>query len=91
MRRTKRSGNYLLVLLINMLLNFELSIPAWVLLILHFVIDLSIWWFIGALGVWVVSAMSAMWVVGWANRYGNVPDRPKENKNPYSNKNSNFK
>lgn len=84
MRRTKWSGNFLLCLLMNLLLNLEWSIPAWVLLALHFWLGISIWWFVGGLGFWILSILSGMWIMGWAARCGSQKDPPKENKNPYS-------
>ena len=36
MRRTSRTGSFFIVLLINIMLNFRLTLPGWVLLILHF-------------------------------------------------------
>ena len=84
MRRTNRGGSFLLCLLINLLLNLQWSIPAWILLALHFWLDISIWWFVGALAFWVLSILADMWLIGWAARCGNEKDPPKENKNPYS-------
>ena len=86
MRRTKRRGSFLLCLLINLLLNLEWSIPAWVLLALHIWLDISIWLFVGAVGLWMVSILTGMWLMGWAASCGNEKDPPKENKNPYSQK-----
>ncbi|MBE6884072.1 MAG: hypothetical protein E7487_05660 [Ruminococcaceae bacterium] len=91
MRRTKRSGSFLLCLAINLLLNAEWSIPAWILLLLHFLLDISIWWFVGGLLFWILCTASGMWLMGWAVRLGNSKDPPKENKNPYSAKNSDLK
>lgn len=84
MRRTKRSGNFFLCLLINLLLNLEWSIPAWIFLGLHFWLDISLWWFAGGLGFWLLSVLSGMWIMGWAVRCGSEKDPPRENKNPYS-------
>ena len=84
MRRTKRSGSFLLCLLINLLLNLEGSIPAWVLLALHVWLEISIWWFAGALCLWILAVLAGMWLMGWAVDCGNGKDPPKENKNPYS-------
>lgn len=84
MRRTKRAGSFLLCLLINLLLNLEGSIPAWVLLGLHFWLDISIWWYIGGLLLWVLRILIGMWLMGWAIDCGKQKDPPKENKNPYS-------
>lgn len=84
MRRTKRSGSFFLCLLINLLLNLEWSIPAWIFLGLHLWLDISLWWFAGGLGFWLLSVLSGMWIMGWAARCGSEKDPPRENKNPYS-------
>ena len=67
-----------------MLLNLEWSIPALILLALHYILDISIIWFFIALGVWILVLISWMWIMGWATTCSNTPDPPKENKNPYS-------
>ena len=84
MRRTKRSGSWFLCLLINLVLNLEWSIPAWIMLLLHRYIGLSIRWFIGGVLLWILSILVGMWIMGWAAESGSVKDPPKENKNPYS-------
>ena len=84
MRKTKRGGGFLLCLLINLLLNLEWSIPAWILLALHFWLEISIWWFVGGLALWVLRICVDMWIIGWAAGCSNEKDPPKENKNPYS-------
>ena len=84
MRRAVRRGSFWLCLIINLLLNLEWSIPAWVALGLYFGLDISIWWFIGGLGLWLLRVLAGMWLVGWAIDCGNQKDPPKENKNPYS-------
>lgn len=84
MRKTKISGGFWLCLLINMLLNIDWSIPAWILLALHFWLDIPIWWFVGALALWILPIILGMWITGWAASVGNEPDPYKENKNPYS-------
>ena len=87
MKSTKRSGNFLLCLVLNMLLNLEWSIPAWILLAVHFWLDISILWFVGGLAFWILRILAGMWLMGWAVACGNEKDPPKENKNPYSFKN----
>ena len=86
MRRTKRCGSFFLCLLLNLLLNLEWSIPAWVLLALHFWLDIAVWWFVGGLAFWLLRILAGMWLMGWAARCGRKKDPPKENKNPYSKK-----
>ncbi len=90
MRKTKRNGNFLLCLVFNMLLNLEWTIPAWILLALHYILGWSIWWFWLALGIWLLNILLWMTLMGWAARCANTPDSPKENKNPYSVKNSKY-
>lgn len=84
MRRTKRGGSVWLCLLVNMALNLEWTIPAWILLVLHFWLGWSIWWFVLALALWFINILFWMKVMGWAADCSNTPDPPKENKNPYS-------
>lgn len=66
-----------------MMLNLEGTIPAWILLILHFCIGISIFWFWLALALWIIYLLVWMKIIGWAGRCS-TPDPPKENKNPYS-------
>jgi hypothetical protein len=74
-------------LLINLCFNLEWSIPAWILLALHFWLNISIWWFVAALGAWVLLMILWMRLIGWAAGCSAHRDPPKENKNPYSAKN----
>lgn len=83
MRKTKRTGSFFLVLLINIALNLDGTIPAWILLALHFWLDISILWFWLALGLWLGGILLWMALMGWANRCS-TPTPKKENKNPYS-------
>lgn len=83
MRGPKRAGNFFLSLAFNMLLNPEGLILAVILLVLHFVLGLSIWWSVLAFGVWILWLVLWMAFMGWAGRCSR-PDPPKENKNPYS-------
>ena len=84
MRRTKRTGGFWLCLIFNLLMNLEWSIPAWILLGAHFWLGWSIWWFWLALALWILNILFWMGVMGWAARCSSTPDKPKENKNPYS-------
>ena len=84
MRRIRKIGNFFLALLFNMLFHFEGTVPAWILLACHFLFDWSIWLFWIALGLWLFNILFWMDIVGWATRCGSEPDKPKENKNPYS-------
>lgn len=84
MRRTRYDGGFWLCLILNLLLNLEWSIPAWICLALHFWLKISIFWFIGALALWILGILLWMRLIGWAAAAGNVPDPPKANKNPYS-------
>lgn len=89
MRRTKRKCSFILCLLINMLLNIEWTIPAVILLVFHFLLDISVLWAAIALGLWVIGLVLGMLIIGWAAGCGSSHDKPKENKNPYSAGNKN--
>lgn len=88
-RQTKHRGSFLLCLLINMLLNLEWSIPAWIFLALHIWLKISVWWFAAGLILWLLAVLAGMWLVGWAASCGRQKEPPKENKNPYSVKKEN--
>ncbi len=83
MRKTKHNGGFFACLLFNALLNFDGTIPAWLLLAMHFIRGWSIWWAALALGLWLLGLILWMLFIGWANTCS-TPDPPKENKNPYS-------
>ena len=84
MRYFRAAGNFFAALVINMLFNLEWSIPAWILLGLHFWQGISLWWFAAGIGLWLLRITVGMLLVKWANRCGSSKDPPKENKNPYS-------
>ncbi len=62
------------------------SLPAWITLILHFTAGLSIWWFWGTLGVWILSGFLRYLIVLFARWGSSGEPAMRENKNPYSNK-----
>ena len=83
MRRTRRGGSFFVCLLINMLLNLDGTIPAFILLGLHLWLHIGILWFWLALGAWMLGIVLWMLFVGWASSCDSASDyRP--NKNPYS-------
>ena len=83
-KRPQVNGGFFAALGINLIFDLEWTIPAWILLVLHFVFDISILWFVGAIALWVVGVGVKTAVFSWLIREGNRPDPPKENKNPYS-------
>ena len=83
--KRKRDNGFLLCFLMNLLFDLEWSIPAWLLLILHFVLDWSIWFFVAALAAFVCGVLLKTAFISWAASVGNTPDKPKKNLNPYSN------
>ena len=84
MRKTNRSGSFLLCLLFNMLLNLEGLIPAAVFLALHFILKWSIWWAVLTAALWILYLILWMQFMKFAAISSNTADPPKENKNPYS-------
>lgn len=91
MRKTNCSGGFLLCLLINIALNLEGIIPAVILLALHFWLDISVWWAVAALALWILGILAWMLIMNWASRCGNARDPQKPNKNPYSLGNEKYK
>lgn len=90
MRMSKRAGNFFLALLFNMVLNLEWSIPAWILLALHYFLGWRILWFWIALGLWILSIVLWMKFLGFASDCSNEKTY-RENKNPYSASSDKFK
>lgn len=85
MRATKRADlGFFACLLINMLLNLEGTIPAWILLACHYIFQIPLWPFWVALGIWVLGLILWMYFIGWAAACGNEPTKNRPNKNPYS-------
>jgi len=84
MKRIRKNGNFFLCLFINMIFNLGGTIPAWILLVLHYVLGWSVKWFWLALAIWLIVILLRMEIISWAARCGNTPDAPRENKNPYS-------
>lgn len=86
MRRTKYNGRFFIVLLLNLFFNIEWSIPAWILLVLHYVFGMPIYWFFIALVLWIIAVIAYTKLISAGISAGNQKDPYRENKNPYSNK-----
>jgi hypothetical protein len=83
MKNTGAIKSLILSFLLNLFLSFRWSIPGWILLALHFIFGISVWWSVAAFAVWILLIVLGMTVIGLASKCS-VPDPPKENKNPYS-------
>ena len=85
MRHTDRAGGFLLTLLINLIINWEGTVPALILLALHFAIGWQLWYVWLALGIWaaviLIGTLLIVWAAGCSDR--TIIPQP-ENKNPYS-------
>ena len=88
MRSTSRAGSFLTVYLFNILLNYRLTIPGWILLILHFIIPQYIkWWYcLAYFGAFLLLILIRMLILRRIARWVNTapPAPPIVNKNPYS-------
>lgn len=81
------NGDFGLCYFMNLVFDLEWSIPAWLLLIMHFVLNWSIWFFVVAMGLFVIGVLVKTIFIGWAASVGKISDKPKQNLNPYSVKN----
>lgn len=86
MRQPKRKSGFALSLLLSLLFNLEWTVPAWIFLGLHFWKGVSLWWFVISIVLWVMFILLRVVAFGSLARAGNYKDPPKENKNPYSRK-----
>ncbi|MEA5059657.1 MAG: hypothetical protein VB049_06435 [Candidatus Pelethousia sp.] len=82
MKPINKGGSFLLCLLLNLLLHFTWSIPAWILLGLHFWLGLSIWWFSAALALWVFMTFLLMGAIGLAAGCESPAEKRRTNKMP---------
>ncbi|MBQ3791847.1 MAG: hypothetical protein II797_01960 [Clostridia bacterium] len=60
------------------------SLPAWITLILHFTLGLSIWWFWGTLAAWILAGLIRYLLIVFARWGARSSTRVNENVNPYS-------
>ncbi len=86
MKFVKKDSGFLLSYLINLAFNLEWTVPAWIALALHFIFGISLWWFIGAIIIWLMAVLFKTLVLFLLNKAGNMPEKYRENKNPYSSK-----
>ena len=91
MKRFRKDGNFWLCFILNLLMNLELTIPALILLGLHFWQNIHIKWFWIALAFWPLVVLLRMIILRLLISGGNCSEPPKENKNPYSVKGINDK
>jgi len=91
MNLKQRLLNLISLFLWTFILHWEYPLVIAILIILHFTLGWSLWWIAVVLGAWLVFAFIRTAVIGFANRVGNEPASPKENKNPYSSDNSIFR
>lgn len=83
MRKTAKDRGFLLCFIINMLFRGEWAAIAFLLLILHYAIDLPLFLTFIALGIWVIYSLIVTLIFSFANS-SNTPTPYRENKNPYS-------
>lgn len=83
-KQLRDNGGFFIALGFNLIFNLEWTIPAWLLLALHFIFDISLWWFAGAMLIWLsITALYTIFLC-WVSKVSNTPEIKKENKNPYS-------
>lgn len=86
MKNRKKNSSFFFSVFLSLVFNLEWTVPAWILLGLHFWIGISLWWFVGSIILWFFFVALRVLVFGSLTRAGNYKDPPKENKNPYSKK-----
>lgn len=70
----------------HMVLYAAWTIPAWILLILHFAVGVPIVWFWVALGAWFLALLLRTLLIVWTRYCVRHRTPVPGNKNPYSNK-----
>ena len=90
MRRTARDHGFILCLLLNMAFRFEWCVAAIVYYCLRLWLHFPLFPTFVLLGIWVLYSLFVTAVLSMANRSGNAPVPPAQNKNPYSKKTQDF-
>lgn len=80
----RRFGRFLLSLCINAVFCLSWTVPAWLLLALHFWKGWSLAWFFGALGLWLLAVFLKTLVFSGLARGASAPEPRTVNQNPYS-------
>lgn len=82
--RKRDFGGFMLCFLMNLVFNLGWSVPAWILLAVHFILKISIWWFASLFIIWFFIILLRTLLISWAGDCASVRDEPKKNLNPYS-------
>lgn len=86
----RRIGGFLLSLCINAVFCLSWTVPAWLLLALHFWKGWSLAWFFGALGLWLLAVFLKTLILSLLARGASAPEPRTVNRNPYSKKTREF-
>jgi hypothetical protein len=78
--------NFLGSFALNLLLNIWGGLISAMLLMLHLKLGLPIWCFWTFLGCWLFGVAARTLFLHWVASQPDVPERPRINKNPYSQK-----
>jgi hypothetical protein len=88
MRRGSSSGGFVLCFFVNLLWRSWWTALALILWAVHLWLGIPAYISLIALGHWVLSALAVTVLVSWGAKSSTAPVAPRENKNPYSAKNS---
>lgn len=78
--------SFLLSFGINFLFNTKWLIPAVITFVFHFIFGISMWWTFGAVMVFITVMVLRTLLLVLLNNAGNLPEKQRPNKNPYSSK-----
>ena len=82
-RRIRNSG-LIMSFLLSVFFNLRWTVPAWILLGLHFWLKISIWWSLACFAAFLVIILLRCIVFSSLVSAGSYNDREKPNLNPYS-------
>jgi len=90
MRRSFRERGFLLCFCVSLLWHSGWAVAALALWLLHLWLRIPLFLSLIVLGVWPLSALFYTAVISWSVRSSAIPTPPRENRNPYSAKTSDF-
>lgn len=77
---------FLLSFGINLLFNLGGLIPCAIAVALHFIFRISLWWAFAAAVIYLIIIFLRTLLLYSLNKAGNMPEKQRPNKNPYSKK-----
>ena len=82
--RASGFSGFIFSFLLNSFWHLRWTVPAWVLLALHFWLKISVWWSLSCFGLFLAAMLIYCLLLNSMISAGSYTDKEKPNLNPYS-------